>query len=223
MHNYELTERGKIVIAVILVFLFLIIPSAILLYTATQNQPSLPADSQGAGASGNNSPPPVTSPPPVVAHSPPVAAHSPSPATVENPPPSSGGFSDFDVSPPGDGSGREGHYPEHVPVVGPIGGNPSEGTLSFLFSTELQYAMDAKTLNMLDEFLHSSKNTGGNLIAVELPRLPGDAAEGIVSMVGSAFCDRGIYEQRLVYIPYPVSSEGGIFVIHLSYIPRSMK
>ena len=43
MDGYELTERGKILVAILLVLLFLLIPSAIILYSAMSGGAS-PAD-----------------------------------------------------------------------------------------------------------------------------------------------------------------------------------
>ena len=53
MYGYELTERGKILVAILLVLLFLLIPSAIILYSAMSGEAS-PANGSEPQVAGSH-------------------------------------------------------------------------------------------------------------------------------------------------------------------------
>ena len=89
MYHYELTERGKIVIAVVLVILLLLVPSAVLLCTAMARQPSHPPEQPGLGASESPLPTHVVTLPPI---------------SINSPPPNGGGSNAQNVTPPANGS-----------------------------------------------------------------------------------------------------------------------
>jgi hypothetical protein len=201
MEGYELTERGKIVIAVVLVLLFLLVPSAIMLYNAMASQAPQPPTNQESGASGT---------------SPPVSNVTPPPTISESPPPNGGGFNPPGLSPPnGNGQG-----PDNPHGIGQAVLDSTEGVLSFLFSPHLQNALDAETSSMLDRFLGLPKNTQGSMIAVEMPQLPSEDTEKVISVIAGAFSARGVSEQRLAYITYPTEDVEGPFAIKLSYTYR---
>jgi len=209
MYDYELTDRGKIVIAIVLVLLLLLVPSAILLFTAIASQPPQP-ENQGSEVSA--SPPSEISiiPPPVITESP--------------TPPGDGLDDDTD---PDDaaliGSGETGREPSRPLEPGPTGGNPFEGLLSFRFSPDIQSTLDDRTVTMLGEFVRSPKNTDDSIIAVEIPQLPDEDANKLYFALISAFSDLGVAEQRLAYISQPSEIALGSFEVHLSYIPQITK
>jgi len=188
VHDYELTDRGKIIIAVVLVLLFLVLPSVLLLANANGNQPT-------------TRPPERDTDPPDL---PQQVDTSPSP--TESPPPGSGGFVPPDVSEPIDDDDVGGVASCEVPMSGQPVLNSSEGTLSFLFSPELQSSLDADTLVLLNPFLFSPMNTPGSLIAVELPRVSPIYVDTLSAAVTSAFSELGVSEQRLAFL---VRSENG--------------
>jgi len=210
MYNYELTERGKIVIAVLLVLLLLLVPSAILLYNAMISQPPQPTE--------NKDPDELKSPPPITVITPP-------PEIKESPPPEGGGLSPSDVEPSPDdgGGGEEEQEPPKTPEFGPTGGNPSQGTLSFLFSPDEQTMLDDETLSMMEELIKSPHNTDFNLIAIEIPQLSGENADKFFFAVVSAFTDLGIQEQRLAYVAHPSEAVEGAFEVQVYYIQTSIK
>jgi len=221
MYYYELTERGKIVIAVILVLLLLLVPSAILLYTTLASMPPQPPDGPGSEA--------LTSPPPSQSEvTPPLITVSPPPNgggldTPEVTPPDVGGQFPPEISPSAPGAGTENPDPSLPPEPGPIGGDPSEGTLTFLFSPDKQRTLDARTLSMLDDLVKSPKNTEGSMIALEIPQLSDENATKVISTVVNAFTVRGIQEQRIAIIRSPGDIAEGPFEVRLYFIPNNMK
>ena len=237
MHQYELTERGKILVAIVLVLLLLLVPSVILLCGAMENQPPTPSGTHGSEAS--------QSPPPSFAEiSPPIISNSP--------PPTGGGFSPPDVTTtngtvfiqpdvtptyyppdvtptfippnelPTDGGSVIQETPK-PPDYGPTGGNPSRGTLTFLFSPDKQNTLDAETLSMVDTFIKSPSNTRSSLIRVETPKLSAEDTEKLASAVTKAFTDQGVPESRISYSVNQNEVEEDSFEVNLSYIPRDVK
>jgi len=203
LESYELTDRGKIIITVVLVVLLLFLPAAILLYTAMTSQPSLPPENSDSQASFT--PPPAPS-------------ETPNPPTTESPPPNGGGFNPPEVSPP---NGQDTNRP---PGSGQNSVNPTEGTLSFLFSPNLHSTLDAESTSMLDEFLSSPKNTSQSIVAVETPQLPPEVFDVFVPVIVDAFTERGVVSNRIAYITDPtVPLADGPFMVNMSYITQRPK
>ena len=203
MERYELTDRGKIIITVVLVVLLLFLPAAILLYTAMTSQASQLPENSDSQASFTPPSPPI---------------ETPNPPITESPPPNGGGFNPPDVSPP------NGQEPDRPPGAGQNSVNPIEGTLSFLFSTNLQSALDAETSSMLDDFLTSPKNTPQSIVAVETPQLPFEVFEVFMPVIDKAFADRGVVSNRIAYIAdMSVPLADGPFEVNMSYITQRPK
>lgn len=102
MRRYELTERGKIVIALVLVVLLLVLPSAILAFKAMSDESAPPTATNSAGAS----------------KPPPNSGESPTQGKTDSPPPESGGT----FSPTGDsGPGNSVSGTHEPPNVGDTG------------------------------------------------------------------------------------------------------
>ena len=178
MEGYELTDRGKIVITVVLVFLLLFLPAAILLYTAMAGQPSQPSDDSDSQA--------LVTPAP-------LTAETTQPPITESPPPNGGGFNPEGISPPANGQ-----VYSRPPGSGYSSVDPVEGTLSFLFSPILHSKLNAEASSMLDEFLSSRKNIPNNIIAVETPQITHEDSEKLISVVGGALTgeyDKTAYER----------------------------
>jgi len=207
LEGYELTDRGKIVLTLLLVLLLLILPSIVFTYCALTNQQEKAPDDQDAQISYI------------------LPSATPAPVITESPPPNGGGFNPREPAPAGgDGDSGEPVPPsakEPPQPPGPWKGSvdPIEGTLSFLFSLEAQDALDAETSYMLDEFLGSPKNTPDSTIAVETPQLPIGASERFAALIGGALGSRGIEGDRVAYITDPEAplSDGG-FEVSMTYI-----
>jgi len=215
LEGYELTDRGKIVVTVVIVVLLLFLPAAILLFTAMASQSSQPPDNQDSQAS--------VSPPS-------LPAETPDPPITESPPPNGGGFNPPDVSrpngggDPGTASSPNGQAPSRPPGSGQSSVNPIEGTLSFLFSPNLQDTLDDETSSMIDEFLSSPKNTINSIIAVKTPQLSFDVSQKFVTIIVDSFAERDVPETRIAYITDPsVPLADGSFEVNLSFISRRPK
>jgi len=210
MRGYELTERGKIVVAVLLVLLLLLIPSAILSLKA-MSQPNAPSNNPSPDSSGASSPSGMPS------------------IITDSPPPNGGGFTPPYVSPPngnnntGQASLSNSQSPDKPAGIGQPSIEVSEGKISFFFSPSLQNTLDVETSSLLDDFISSPKNAPDTLIAVEMPKLSDEDAEKLMSAVVSALAAQGIREQRLAYIVRSTEATGDVFEVNLYYIPNPIK
>ena len=207
MHSYELTERGKIVIAIILVVLILVLPAMILAYKAWA-QPAQPPDNNDSGGSGAFLPAP---------------ADTPSLITAESPPPNGGGFNPPDIFSPVDDGNPGGESLTSTPVSGQPSVDVNKGTLSFFFSPGQQDALDVVTASLLGTFLGSSKNTADSLITVEIPELPDEKSNDIITAVINAFAAFGVTEQKLTFMTISADITKDAFQVNLSFITQRAK
>ena len=242
MRGYQLTERGKILVAVILALLIFVLPSAILAYKALASEPSPPPADRDSETSGSPHPSAGETPPNGNAESPPPNGGDFNPPEDSGEPGSDnepGDSEPGDSEPggdnrPGDGdepndisdstvpSPPDENDPESPPPSGSIGGNPSIGTLSFSFSPSNQDTLDDETVALLREFLASTNNTEGSRIAIEIPRLSAEAADKVVAATVNAFAAQGVPTQRLEFIAGRRVPAGSSFTVRLSYIwPQS--
>ena len=198
MYKFELTERGKIVIAIVLVLLILVLPAVILALKAMASQPpALPDNS-----------------PDVSAASPPAPDTAPSPTTPEPSPPDNGGFVPPEPS-PSDGGNPEPLRPIGVPEPSI---DVAEQTLSFYFPLEANNGLDRETLSVLDAFLGLPGNIPRNIIAISTPLLPDDTAGSFTLVMTETFEERGVSSQRLAYIVDPDVPLSDYFEVDLYYI-----
>jgi len=202
LDRYELTDRGKIMLTVILAVLLFFLPAAIMIISAISSQPSGIPDNEDSKASA----------------SPPTSSYeSPPPVISESPPPSGGGFNPPDNSPSTDGQGPS------PPGSGQSSVDPIEGTLSFFFSLNGYDNLDAVTSSMLDIFLGSPKNIPGSAIAVETPALTYEVSEVFIPFIAGAFASKGVGENRIAYIVDQSVPLADVFEVNLSYISRREK
>ena len=208
MDGYELTERGKILSTVLIVFLIFILPATILVVNAFASASPYSSDDPDMRSP---EPAPIISDgtQPDGSDIEPIESDDAHPAT-------SGGDSDPDEYYPQNGNG-----PPTTALFGPTGGNPSGGTLSFLFSPDLQNELDAETWSLLDVFLGSTRNTSDSIIAVETPELPEEYSDILESAVYSALNARGIPAQRIEYFTDHDVPMSETFEVNLSYIATS--
>ena len=210
MEDYELTDRGKIVITIVLVVLLLFLPAAILLYTAMAGQPSQTPENPGSQAL--------------------VTTENPDPSITESPPPNGGGFNPGDASPQDVGEVETQKPPPlflQTPPK-PTGSgqgivNAIEGTLSFNFSPDVHSALSTETSLLLDAFLISPKNKPDSIVAVESPQLELKDSEKLVSVVNSALSTRGVPLNRIEYIMNETVPEADFFEVSMSYTTRLPK
>ena len=176
MHSYEVTERGKIIIAILIVLIIFVIPAIVLAVNAWNNSP------------------PIDDPP----HS--TAPEPDNSSISDRPLPDGSGFNPPD--PPESSNGEQGSFdpigdgPE-VSEFGPVGFSRSAGTMSFKFHPDLQNTLDSDTLVMIGEFITSPKNTADSMIAVEMPQISGDELSKLTKAIIDAFATHDVPLEKL--------------------------
>ena len=209
MYSYELTERGKIIIAIVLVVLLLVVPSAILAYKAWASPPDETDDPPKASEPVYD---PPDEPPPVIKDGPLPNGSGLNPPN--EPPP-------IIEDPPQNGNGESGPHdpdPPHSSNFGLIDVNPSLGILSFFFAPDLQNTLDAGTVSKIGTFLDSPKNRVCVQIAVEMPLLSSEDSSKLISAIGNAFAPHGVTQDNLVYITYKSDVVEASFEVKMSFI-----
>jgi len=200
MRGYEFTERGKIIIAVLIVILIFVIPSLILAVNAW-----------------NNSPPPVE----------PTRSIAPDPDDIpvisDRPLPSGSGFNPPELSETGNGEQGSFDPPIEHPddesykesEFGPVNIDSTAGTMSFRFNPDLQNTLDADTTAMLGEFITSPRNTSGAQIAVEMPNLPEEDLSVLIAAVKGAFAVHDIDLEKLAFVNHQSGADERSFEVRL--------
>jgi len=213
MRGYELTDRGKVVIAVILVILIFVIPATILAVRAWAGSTPPPEDPR---QSAEPSPLPADAPPPESSNGPlpngsgfnPLDPSTQDPSTRD---PSQDSNDDPDLSdPPEDPPPAE---PEKVQAELDL----AEGTMMFVFSPDEQDALDDQVASMLGEFLTSPHNTLKAKVAVEMPNLSEEDTSILISALSDAFAQHGITQEKLVYMKNQAEPSERSFEVKLFY------
>ncbi|MCL2629051.1 MAG: hypothetical protein FWD44_10240 [Oscillospiraceae bacterium] len=215
MNSYEITERGKIFIAVILVAILLILSSVILAIGSCSG--SSPPDDPPAAHEPSPTPQdedPVVSntplPTPGSGFDPPVPTPDPTPTPTPEPPTPT-------PTPPHGGNGDGDGYGDRVPEFGPVGLNITEGTMLFMFSPAYQDLLDEETVSMLSDFLSSPKNTANAQVQVEMPDLSEDETTLLLSAVTKAFSNYNIKTSDIVYVKNRTEVTESNFEVKLSF------
>ncbi|MDR2598809.1 MAG: hypothetical protein LBC73_00860 [Oscillospiraceae bacterium] len=201
MRGYELTDRGKIVVAIILVLIFLVTPAAIMAINAAANSAGADDDPGNSNVSPDPSPDVTNGPPYQNGGLDPPETPSPTPS----PTPGENGSSDI-VDPP-----------DPKPDYGFVSLNVTEGTLVFIFSTDIQTELDAETASYLPNFLDSPKNTALAKIEISMPVLPEKETSEIITAVVDAFSDLGVTQQDMVFSTFLTNTDNRLFEINLSF------
>lgn len=203
MGNYELTERGKIIIAVILVLLLLVLPSTILVVMSWDTSPP-PADDPSHSIVPEPDPP------------------DDSPVISDRPLPDGSGFNPDDPPEIDDNEDDPADTPEEqpydLPEFGPISINRTDGTMLFLFAPELQDALDPETAALLGELIASPKKTDDAQIVIEIPLLSDEDTTKLISAIADAFAEHGITQRELAYIVYQSETEDRSHEVRLSIV-----
>ena len=204
MNNYELTERGKIVIAVVVAILLFVITAAILWFLAWNSSAQTPNDPPQSQAPVQDDPPPVISETPL----PEGSGFDPAP---EDPP---------NQEPPQSDDGEQGSFdpPDAQPEIGPISLNLYDGTMLFRFSPDSQDALDAGTASMLEDFMGSPRNTAQSQIVVEIPDLSEEDTSILKSAIADAFSAHGIAQRSLSYVTRESDTDERVFEVKLSFL-----
>jgi len=225
--SYELTERGKIIIAVVLVILLLVLPSTILAIKAWAGTVPPPDDppvtAEPLPATPNDDPPENSEPLPNGSGSSP---HEPeddptdAPADDEADGPtddSAGQPMDHDPPQSDDGEAGSSDPTDEQQEFGPVSLDISRGTMVFIFSPDLQDTLDPETTAMLGEFITSPKNKTDTQILVEMPSLSQEDTTTVISAVTNAFTRYDVTRKDLVFITLQTEVKEGSFEVMLSF------
>ena len=228
MKGYELTERGKIAIAVFLAILLIVL--AVILAIRVWNSPTSPFDNQQQPSE------------PDLVYNPPEISNTPLPedngvdttGTEDNENGEQGSF-DAPQEPTGETSENssqeeQGETPddssEEEPEDEPqnnqqAAGSPtlnrSAGTMSFRFSPSSQDSLDADVVAMIGDFIDSPRNTANTRIIVSIPQLPEEETSKIIAAVIDAFAEQGVPQSDLGFTVYNRSSGSDSYEIRLSF------
>ena len=228
MKGYEVTERGKFII-VVLVIAILIIPATVVAFRVWNGSQPLPLNSPDDYIS---EPTPNGSEPGDL-----------EPVVTENPPHDDNGLEPDD--PPGESNGEQGSFdppveppvepddpgdddlppddvtPDEPPEIGLVNINRTGGTMSFMFAPDQQNALDSDTISTLGEFVTSPRNTDNSVILVEMPDLPASQKSALTAAIADAFSKQGITRSGLLFETYAAQSGDSSFEVRLSFVPSS--
>ena len=188
MGKYVITERGKIAIAIVVMF-FLIMPSLILVFwLMTRNTNSNETFTDRSGSIQNNS----------------------DPADSEKASEAAAGSSHDPLN----NKEPESHDPS---LTGVKSFDFEAGIMSFLFTPELQTAIDDNTIHMIGELLASPQNTGDRKIAVEIPQLSDESTLIITTAIIDAFNTHDIPVNDIIFLVYQPEADIRTSEISISF------
>ena len=226
MKSYELTERGKIIIAVALVIILLVISTilAIKAWAGTAPPPDdPPVTAVPLPATPDDDLPEIPEPLPDGSGSDPLE-HEDDPTDDpadydEDDPAEDPAGEPIEQDPPQGDNGEAGSSdtPGEQPEFGPVSLDISKGTMVFIFSPALQENLDPETTTMLGEFITSPKNKTETQILVEMPSLSQADTITVISAVTKAFAQHEVTRKDLVFITLPTETKGGPFEVMLSF------
>jgi len=241
-NGYEVTERGKITVAVIIVMLLFIIPAIIITAFAWSSPPlrevpngdqngndpiisNTPLPTDGGGLNADD--PPGNGNGEQGAYNPPPETPEPSPEPTDDPDETDPDGIDTDEPDPDDPaeptptpapSDPPGQPADGSQNFGPVSMSRSAGTMLFRFSPEHQDALDADTVSMLGDFITSPKNTSDAQISVEIPRLSTADTTALKTAITDAFAEHGVAESKISFSSYNTGSVGNTFDVKLSFV-----
>ena len=227
MKGYEITERGKIIIVVLLVLIVLIIPSVFISINAlvretpqedppgiTETTPQPEDDPVGENADEiANRPWPPGGNDEVPGGS--DNENSDSGNTVDIPPEEgNGGPIPPDASDSSDSSdASQGEPPEQ----GLVGLNVPAGTMAFVYFPGVQNALDAETSAALESFLASPRNVENARVIVQFPQLAEGDRLNVVNAILNELTGHGVPRQDIVFFTIDETVEGDSFEVRLSF------
>ena len=189
MRGYVLTERGKLLIAM-LVVIFLIVPSIIIVvYTSTRN--TLPDESLNT-SNGQHQGVPGTD------------------TTEQNP-------EGTDETTPAVSNDNTGTVSPGSSLTGSATLDIDDGKMTFLFAPSLQTTLEDNTSSTIGQLLLSPKNTEDAKIAVEIPQLPDEDTAVLTTVILNAFITHDVSLSDIVFFVYQPESDEEPFEINISF------
>ena len=190
MGKYVITERGKIAIAIIVMF-FLIMPSLILVFwLMTRNSNSNETFTDRSGSIQSNA----------------------DPADSEQASDAASGSSQESSN--GNNNGPESYDPS---LTGVKSFDFDAGIMSFLFTPDQQVAIDDNTSSMIGELLTSPKNTDDAKIAVEIPQLSDEETTVLTNAVINVLSSHDVSVNDIIFFVYQPEEDIRTFVINISF------
>ena len=225
MKDYELTERGKVGMAIIFAVLLFVIPAVVLTYIAWNGDPgnidspqisvAAPDQNDNQQADQQNDYEPDDS------QYPPDSTDDDSDANdQELLDPSQNDDEDYDDGDDVDNGATE-NQPGDSSTNGAVSINVNEGTMRFWFSPSSQDSIDENITALLGDFLESPQNTSASQIVVEIPNLSDSERESLISIISDAFAEHGVAQRDLDFAPYLLNSNVGVFEIRLHFSTSS--
>jgi len=237
MQGYELTERGKIAIAVFLAILLIVL--AVILAIRVWNGSGSPFDNQRQPAETDHvyNPPDISDTPIPEGDDtspeenqnnengeqgsfdpPQEPTEEPEEEHVEEP---DGEPKEEPTEEPEDSSEDEKSQEEasdgQAATTGAASINRSAGTMTFRFSPSSQDSLDDDTVAMISDFLDSPRNTANSQITVSIPQLSETETAKIISAVTDAFAEHGVAQRSLAFTIYRLNSSNNSYEIRLSF------
>jgi len=216
MQKYELTERGKIAIAVVLVILLLSLAVVLAIrawngsspfenngFYTVDPDPDDQSISDGPGQNGDGDSSGTDDP-------------SGDGNTGEKAPDDDPGD-----DPDGTSDGSSGNISGNPSETEPVSFNQTAGTLSFSFSPGTQDSLDENVIAKIGDFIASPKNTSGAKIQIEIPQLSSAETTVIKNAVAEAFSGQGVALDNLAWITYRATTSSSFYSIKFSFIQTS--
>jgi len=213
MYSYELTERGKIIIAIIIVILVFVLPSVILAINAWSNTAPPIEEPPRSEAPGTNDTPAISNGP-----LPDGSGFDP------NEPPEDNGDEQDSTEPPEEPVDPPSEEPvepeeeqEEVPEFGFVDLNQARGIMKFTFSPDHQVALDEDTISALADFVTSPRNTARAYISIETPTLSNEDSAIFKTALTDALTQHGVRANQLVFNANSSSAYERAFDVILSF------
>jgi len=215
MGSYELTERGKIVFALAILFILVVLTVSTMFVVWALDGHVTPNsnDSVDVIADDNNDGEQPTDLETTPSNNDiPGVEDAPG---VENVPDAGDTlYADGDMQTPTDddldpelndddytddynGDGEVEPYVE--PTTGPVGFNRTAGTLNFLYTPTLQGSVDSDTVELIGELLTSPANTRNAVILIQVPQLTATETAAVTSAIASAFAEHDVTSNDILF------------------------
>ena len=221
LKDYELTERGKIGMAIIIAVFLFVIPAVTFMYIAWNGGPSNTDSPQISVAAPDNN----------------DGQQAEQPDDNEDSHLDNNQYPDDPTEGDNDTNDQESLYPPQnddeyfddtnndvtedqrnsSSTNGAVSINVNEGTMRFWFSPSSQDYIDANITSLIGDFLESPQNTSSSEIVVEIPNLSDSERQSLISIVTDAFAEHGVAQRDLSFAPYLLNSNVGVFEIRLHF------
>ena len=191
MQRYVLTERGKFLVAILVIVFFLLLPATIIAIWALTRETEttdLPPDTNGIYQNSTGS-------------------FSPEPPPEDTPDPL--------LNLPDDDNNESTHPDTSLNDL--VAFDLEAGTMTFLFTPNQQDTLDSNIDTKLGELLTSPKNTNDAKIAVEIPQLSDNDTAILTTAILNAFNNHNVPLNDIVFFVYRPEPDISAFEVNISF------